>query len=69
MAIVSPNRPEIVELECALYKLGLVKVALNSRLAPAELADAFANAEPVACVAGPEHRGMVDEAAGARAGA
>ncbi|MBB3178149.1 long-chain fatty acid--CoA ligase [Variovorax sp. Sphag1AA] len=62
VAVVSPNRPEIVELECALYKAGLVKVALNSRLAPQELADALANAEPVACLAGPEHRGMVDEA-------
>ena len=30
VAVVSPNRPEIVELECALYKAGLVKVALNS---------------------------------------
>lgn len=62
VAIVSPNRPEIVEFECALYKLGLVKVALNSRLAPQELADALANAEPVAVAAGPEHRGMVDAA-------
>ncbi len=60
VAIVSPNRPEIVEIECALYKLGLVKVALNSRLAPAELEDAMANAEPVAVFAGPEHRAMVD---------
>jgi acyl-CoA synthetase (AMP-forming)/AMP-acid ligase II len=63
VAVVSPNRPEIVELECALYKAGLVKVALNARLAPAELADALANAEPAACLAGPEHRAMVDEAA------
>ena len=63
VAVVSPNRPEIVELECALYKAGLVKVALNSRLAPDELADALANAEPAACLAGPEHRAMVDEAA------
>lgn len=63
VAVVSPNRPEIVELECALYKIGLVKVALNSRLAPGELADALANAEPVACLAGPEHRAMVEEAA------
>ncbi len=62
VAVVSPNRPEIVELECALYKAGLVKVALNSRLAPQELADALANAEPAACLAGPEHRAMVDEA-------
>jgi len=63
VALVSPNRPEIVELECALYKAGLVKVALNSRLAPQELADALANAEPVACLAGPAHRQMIDEAA------
>ncbi|HEU0202225.1 MAG TPA: long-chain fatty acid--CoA ligase [Burkholderiaceae bacterium] len=63
VAVVSPNRPEIVELECALYKAGLVKVALNSRLAPNELADALANAEPAACLAGPEHRAMVDDAA------
>lgn len=64
VAIVSPNRPEIVEFECALYKLGLVKVALNARLAPSELADALANAEPVAVAAGPEHRGMVKAVAG-----
>lgn len=63
VAVVSPNRPEIIELECALYKAGLVKVALNSRLAPAELADALGNAEPVAILAGPEHRTMVEEAA------
>lgn len=65
VAVVSPNRPEIVELECALYKVGLVKVALNARLAPAELNDALANAEPQACVAGPEHRAMADHACAA----
>lgn len=65
VAVVSPNRPEIIELECALYKLGLVKVALNSRLAPAELADALANSEPVACLAGPEHSAVVEQAAAA----
>ena len=63
VAIVSPNRPEIVECECAFYKLGLVKVALNSRLAPEELNDAFANAEPAACIAGPQHWQMIDAAA------
>lgn len=63
VAIVSPNRTEIVEIECALYKAGLVKVALNSRLAPSELADTLANAEPVACFAAPSHRAMVDAAA------
>ncbi|TFZ03491.1 acyl-CoA synthetase [Ramlibacter rhizophilus] len=68
VAVVSPNRPEIVELECALYKAGLVKVALNARLAPTELADALGNAEPAAILAGPEHRTMVDEAAEAAPG-
>jgi acyl-CoA synthetase (AMP-forming)/AMP-acid ligase II len=62
VAIVSPNRPEIVEFECALYKLGLVKVALNSRLAPQELRDALENAEPTMIAAGPEHRDVVDAA-------
>ena len=62
VAVVSPNRPEIVELECVLYKIGLVKVALNSRLAQNELDDAFDNAQPIACLAGPEHRPMVEQA-------
>ncbi len=52
VAIVSPNRPDIVVAECAFYKLGLVKVALNSRLSPQELEDALTNAEPQACLVG-----------------
>jgi acyl-CoA synthetase (AMP-forming)/AMP-acid ligase II len=63
VAIVSPNRPEIVELECALYKAGMVKVALNARLAPQELADALENAEPAAILAGPAHRADIVAAA------
>lgn len=63
VAIVSHNRPEIIELECALYKAGLVKVALNARLAINELADALVNAEPVACLAGPQHLSIIDTAA------
>ena len=59
VAIVSPNRPDIVVAECAFYKLGLVKVALNSRLSPQELADALDNAEPAACLVAPSHRPMV----------
>lgn len=59
VAIVSPNRPDIVVAECAFYKLGLVKVALNSRLSPQELEDALGNAEPAACLVGPAHRPMV----------
>src|SRR5690606_237577 len=63
VAIVAHNRPEIIELECALYKAGLVKVALNARLAIAELADALANAEPIACFAGPQHQSIIEAAA------
>ncbi len=59
VAIVSPNRPDIVVAECAFYKLGLVKVALNSRLSPQELEDALTNAEPHACLVGPSHRDVV----------
>lgn len=59
VAIISPNRPDIVVAECAFYKLGLVKVALNSRLSPQELEDALANAEPQACLVAPSHRATV----------
>lgn len=59
VAIVSPNRPDIVVAECAFYKLGLVKVALNSRLSAQELEDALTNAEPIACLVAPTHRTMV----------
>jgi len=45
VAIQAWNRPEIIELECALYKAGLVKVALNARLSATELADAVSNAQ------------------------
>ncbi|MEK7345902.1 MAG: AMP-binding protein [Pseudomonadota bacterium] len=59
VAIIAPNRPDIVVAECAFYKLGLVKVALNSRLSPQELEDALGNAEPLACLVAPTHRAMV----------
>jgi acyl-CoA synthetase (AMP-forming)/AMP-acid ligase II len=59
VAIVSPNRPDIVVAECAFYKLGLVKVALNSRLSPQELEDALDNAEPAACLVAPTHRPLM----------
>ncbi|TEA77153.1 acyl-CoA synthetase [Allopusillimonas ginsengisoli] len=45
VAIQAWNRPEIIELECALYKAGLVKVALNARLSPQELIETVSNAE------------------------
>ncbi|OWT64088.1 AMP-binding protein [Candidimonas nitroreducens] len=45
VAVQAWNRPEIIELECALYKAGLVKVGLNARLAPAELVETVNNAD------------------------
>src|SRR5690606_20547007 len=45
VAIQAWNRPEIIELECALYKAGLVKVALNARLSAQELIETVGNAE------------------------
>lgn len=60
VAIVSANRPEIVVAECAFYKIGLVKVALNSRLSAQELEDALDNAEPAACLVAPSHRPMIE---------
>jgi len=55
VAIQSWNCPELVELECALYKAGLVKVALNARLSPAEVLETVTNAEPVVMIGGPAH--------------
>jgi acyl-CoA synthetase (AMP-forming)/AMP-acid ligase II len=49
------NRPELIELECALYKAGLVKVAVNARLSQAEVVDTITNAQPVVMIAGPGH--------------
>ncbi|WP_194722649.1 acyl-CoA synthetase [Noviherbaspirillum malthae] len=55
IAVQAWNRPELIELECALYKAGLVKVALNARLSPAEVIDTISNAEPVIMLAGAAH--------------
>ncbi len=55
IAVQSWNRPELIELECALYKAGLVKVALNARLSPAEVVETVTNAEPVIMIVGPGH--------------
>ncbi len=55
VAVQSYNRPELVELECALYKAGLVKVALNARLSPAETVETVNNAQARIMLAGPAH--------------
>lgn len=55
IAIQSYNRPEMVELECALYKAGLVKVALNARLSSAETMETVNNSQAKIMLTGPAH--------------
>jgi len=55
VAVQSWNRPELIELECALYKAGLVKVALNARLSSAEALETIGNAQARVAIAGPTH--------------
>ncbi|NYT35325.1 AMP-dependent synthetase [Allopusillimonas soli] len=62
VAIQAWNRPEIIELECALYKAGLVKVALNARLAPSELAETVGNAQARILIADAAHHDAAHEA-------
>ncbi|KVT37222.1 AMP-binding protein [Burkholderia multivorans] len=52
VAVQSRNCTELVEIECALYKAGLVKAALNPRFTAAEASDVAANCTPRAFVAG-----------------
>ncbi|WP_137921398.1 AMP-binding protein [Hydrogenophaga sp. 2FB] len=55
VAIQSYNRPELIEFECAMYKAGLVKVALNARLSPAETVETVNNAQARILLVGPAH--------------
>jgi len=55
VAVQSWNRPELIELETALYKSGLVKVALNARLSDDEVLETLGNAEPAVLISGPVH--------------
>ena len=55
VAIQAWNCPEIIELECALYKAGLVKVALNARLSPQEMVDSVNNAQASVFIVDPAH--------------
>jgi len=45
VGVYLPNCIEIVELELACYKAGLVKAPMNARLAPAEVSEIVANSE------------------------
>ena len=64
VAFQMSNRPAIVEIECALYKAGLVRVPLNARLAPAEVVDVIHNGDPLVFIVGDSHTGAVQELAG-----
>ncbi|WP_338881178.1 AMP-binding protein [Achromobacter veterisilvae] len=55
VAILAWNCPELIELECALYKAGLVKVALNARLSNQEALDSVNNAQASAFIVDPAH--------------
>ncbi|UEP25808.1 class I adenylate-forming enzyme family protein [Burkholderia ambifaria] len=57
IAVQARNCIELVEIECALYKAGLVKAALNPRFTAAEAADVVGNCAPVAFIGG---RGYTD---------
>ena len=50
VGIYLPNRPEIVEVELACYKAGLIKAPFNARLSPAEVGEIAANSDAAAIV-------------------
>lgn len=64
VAVQSRNRPELVELECALYKTGLVKAALNPRFTASEAADVVQNCTPKVLLAGPSYTSYTKDTAG-----
>jgi acyl-CoA synthetase (AMP-forming)/AMP-acid ligase II len=45
VGIYLPNRPEIVEVELACYKAGLIKAPFNARLSPNEVGEIAANSD------------------------
>ncbi|ASK33115.1 AMP-binding protein [Alloalcanivorax mobilis] len=55
VAMYSLNRSELVEVEVALYKAGLVKAPLNARLSLEEALHVLADARARVLVVGPEH--------------
>ena len=64
VAIQSRNCPEIVEIECALYKAGLVKAALNPRFTANEASDVVENCTPRVMIAGPGYTGYAPDTRG-----
>jgi len=52
VSIQSRNCAELVEIECALYKAGLTKAALNPRFTASEASDVVGNCTPLVMIAG-----------------
>lgn len=64
VAVQARNCIELVELECALYKAGLVKAALNPRFTATEASQVVENCAPRAMIAGPGYTGYGRDTAG-----
>ncbi|WP_434666062.1 AMP-binding protein [Paraburkholderia sp. A3BS-1L] len=64
VAVQARNCTELVEIECALYKTGLVKAALNPRFTSHEAADVVENCAPRVLIAGPGYTAYTRESAG-----
>ncbi|MFG5777844.1 AMP-binding protein [Comamonas sp. J-3] len=59
VAFQMSNRPQIVEIEIALYKAGLVKMPLNARLSANEVIDVVDNGGPQVFIVGDSHTELV----------
>jgi len=64
VAILSKNRPQIIESIYACYKAGLVTVPLNARLAIPEVAYMLNNSESAALILGEEFAESIDHSRG-----
>ncbi|MGT2434197.1 AMP-binding protein (plasmid) [Cupriavidus basilensis] len=53
VAIQARNCVELIEIECALYKAGLVKAAMNARFSASEVSDLVQSCTPRVLIAGP----------------
>jgi acyl-CoA synthetase (AMP-forming)/AMP-acid ligase II len=62
VALLSPNRHQLVEGAFAIYKAGLVEVPLNARLSITELVQMLNNSETSALILGEEFIKSIEEA-------
>ena len=63
VAVLLPNRPEILELITAISKSSLVYVGLNFRLGRTEMMQIFENCEPCAILTDAEHLPQIEQIA------